>query len=432
MNYRITINLEAVKFSLLSLMFFLIIGVYWFLRPIKDGVFITMLGAEYLPYVKILSVLIIFPVIAFYGHIVDRFSRDKVFYIMTSVFGLLAIFFALMLNHPIYGVYSSEPSLIKAVIGISLSIYVKIFGSVMVAMFWSFVSDTTTPESAKNWYSLISIGGQLGNVLGPLFVGLFASYFGIVKLAFIAGVAMFMLFPIMFYFTKIVPKELLSGFHGKNENSVNHNKLGLFGGFKFLISNPYLMSIYATISIFEVVQAILDFRFKMLVGNVYTGDELVAFLGKFGALTGACAIFCLLWGKTLSKKITLKLALLILPVALIFLVTINLYTSLYVSMWVLVFARAINYALNQPSKEQLYITTSKEAKYKAKAWIEIFGTRTSEAFAQSVNMLKNSFGVYFMPVATGISLSLLSIWLLLTVFQSYKYEKSVKDNEFIC
>lgn len=424
---------EVRKFLLLSVIFACIVGTYWFLRPIKDGVFITMVGAQYLPYAKILSVLVIFPLITFYGKLVDIFSRDKVFYILSAFFGVLTLLFSYLIIHPKYGMYCPEKNTIQIFIGLSWCIFVKIFGSVMVALFWSFVADTTTPEAANRGYSVIVIGGQLGNILGPLSVGFFAAKYGVALLSFISAIVMFLLIPLMYYFIKTVPSCSLVGFEGNNKKQIINKKLGLLDGFKFLVFNPYLLSIYATISIFEVLQAIFDFRFKTLASLAYSGDNLIQYLGNFGAITGFVAIICVIFGtKRITRLFGLTTALLVLPVVLLLLVFFNTYSSLNVAMWVLILTRAVNYALNQPSKEQLYITTSKEAKYKAKAWIEIFGTRTSEALAQGVNIAKVSLGEYFLIFSTVLSLGLLGVWLVLAIFLGRKYQQAVDDNKFVC
>jgi ATP:ADP antiporter, AAA family len=424
---------ELKKFIYLSVIFAFIVGTYWFLRPIKDGVFITMLGAEYLPYAKILSVVVIIPLITFYGKLIDHFSRDRVFYILSFIFGLITLLFAYLIMHPNFGMYSTEKNLFKVVIGLSWCVYVKIFGSVMVALFWSFVADTTTPESAERGYSIVAIGGQVGNVIGPLIVGIFAENFGVAFLALFSSIVMFLFIPLMYFFVRTVSSCNLRGFQGENRQDIIRKNLGLFDGFKFLLSSPYLLSIYGIISIFEVVQAIFDYRFKTLAGLYYSGDQLVQYLGNFGAITGLVAVVCALLGtQRITKLFGITVALLVLPVSLFILVFFNAYSSLTIAMWALILTRAINYALNQPSKEQLYITTSKEAKYKAKAWIEIFGTRTSEAFAQGVNIAKVSLGQYFLIFSTLLSFGLLGVWLVLAVFLGRKYKKAVDSNKFIC
>jgi ATP:ADP antiporter, AAA family len=59
------------KFGILSLSFFFIIGFYWLLRPLKDGIFISFVGVECIPWVKILSVSILLPVVLLYSKLVN-------------------------------------------------------------------------------------------------------------------------------------------------------------------------------------------------------------------------------------------------------------------------------------------------------------------------------------------------------------------------
>jgi AAA family ATP:ADP antiporter len=50
---------EVDKYSLLSITFFFLIGCYWLLRPLKDGMFFTMVGGKYQPIAKMTSLVIV-------------------------------------------------------------------------------------------------------------------------------------------------------------------------------------------------------------------------------------------------------------------------------------------------------------------------------------------------------------------------------------
>ena len=52
---------ELKKFLRLGSIFTLMVGVYWTLRPLKDAVFIQLVGKLYLPYAKTVSVLALVP-----------------------------------------------------------------------------------------------------------------------------------------------------------------------------------------------------------------------------------------------------------------------------------------------------------------------------------------------------------------------------------
>ena len=46
---------EFERFSFLSLILLCIIGSYWLMKPLKDGIFISIVGRYYLPFVKMAS-----------------------------------------------------------------------------------------------------------------------------------------------------------------------------------------------------------------------------------------------------------------------------------------------------------------------------------------------------------------------------------------
>ena len=87
---------EVQKFGLLGLIFGLIIGTYWAIRPIKDGIFAAIVGVTYQPRAKFLSLAIIVPLVILYGKLVDRYPRQKVFYFLTFAYGVMALFFCIL------------------------------------------------------------------------------------------------------------------------------------------------------------------------------------------------------------------------------------------------------------------------------------------------------------------------------------------------
>ena len=109
--------------------------------------------------------------------------------------------------------------------------------------------------------------------------------------------------------------------------------------------------------------------------------------------------------------------------------------------WVVVTFKALNYALNQPSIKQLYIPTTKDARYKAQAWIEVFGGRGSKALGSGINALKLPLTTYFGPIggfsvfltlASTASLGLLGLWVFIAIYVSQKYDKAIKENTVVC
>jgi AAA family ATP:ADP antiporter len=115
--------------------------------------------------------------------------------------------------------------------------------------------------------------------------------------------------------------------------------------------------------------------------------------------------------------------------------------SLVIGFWIMVFSKAVNYALNQPTLKQLYIPTSKDTKYKAQAWIEMFGGRFSKASGSFINgfrkplvaSLGNIDGVTrFLMFSSVISFGLIGVWLLVAVYVAKTYDKAIKEKRIVC
>ncbi|MBI3258638.1 MAG: hypothetical protein HYZ54_04035, partial [Ignavibacteriae bacterium] len=82
---------EFKKFLRMGLIFALIIGVYWTLRPLKDAIFIHLVDRLHLPYAKTVSVLALLPLVMFYTKLLDRNSREKMLVILPAFYGVMTL-----------------------------------------------------------------------------------------------------------------------------------------------------------------------------------------------------------------------------------------------------------------------------------------------------------------------------------------------------
>lgn len=444
---------ELKKFILLGAIFGFTIGVYWLLRPIKDGVFCKMSGSSNIPLAKWLSLLIVFPLVMIYSKLVDKFPRHKVFYALCAIYGTLAFVFAFLLWNSSLGLNNVQafalPSgkmetrhalFLGRAIGWAWYVFIESFGSIMVALFWAFAADTSTPESAKKGYGIIAMGAQAGGILGPLVVANYAKQHGPVPMAFLAGFGIFAIALMIRYFMAVVPKEQLTGYQAKSETPTQkkHEKeeTGFMEGLKLMISQPYLLGIFAVISLYEVIVTIFDFQLKTMAdSSLSTAGELSAYLGEYGVWTNGLALLCLLLGiNSIGRKLGLTISLVMLPVLIAgFVGALWISPTLQVAFWVMVFSKAINYALNQPAKEQLYIPTTKDTKYKAKAWTEMFGSRSSKAAGSGINLLKKFMAPeMFATISSLSSFGLIGVWILCAIYLGKTHKKAISENKVVC
>lgn len=451
---------ESKKFGWLSLIFGLIIGIYWLLRPLKDSIFISVVGGNYIPYAKYLSLVVVFPLVIIYSKLVDMFPRQKMFYALCTIYGVAALIFAAIMYTPSLGLANTIASYDRWW-GWAWYVYVESFGSLIVALFWAFAADTTSPESAAKGYPLVAFGGQLGNIVGPFLLMLIGhlthmevgpegelskaaaqnSATVMVGMVIFAGVAVLSIIGLIYHFMKVIPKDQLAGFHAKNEHK--DEEPGFFEGLKLLVSSPYLLGIFAIITAYEVIVTVLDFNFKTTVEATFAGlHERTIYLSTYGMWVGIISLSSIVFQiNKIQQWLGLGASLALLPILIaVAVISFKAFPVIGVLFWIMVLSKAINYALTQPSMKQLYIPTSKNAKYKSQAFIEMYGSRGSKALGSSVNLLRKPFiekyGMalgfsYFVALCTYVSLGIIGVWFFITLYLGRTYKKAVDQKRII-
>lgn len=436
---------ELVKYVSLGVIFSLLIGIYWTLRPLKDSIFGSLVvgfgksgaGREtFLAWAKVVSMLVLFPVVGFYGKLVDKFkdNKYKFLYLLASFYGISMLVWAIFFASP-WGLQDTVPSYYR-VAGWLWYVFVESFGSLVIALFWAFVTDISTSESAKKGFSLIVMIGQLGGILMPRYLTKVPQMLGttVYPLVAICGVLVLLVVGLLMWFVANTPKNELEGTKVKKEDK-HEDEPGFLEGLKLMLSNGYLLGIFAVLSFFELITTIIDFNFKSLVFSQFAdANAATAYLGWYGSSVNLVAfIFLALGINNISRWLGIRTALALVPVCLgVSVWMFKLYPMVEVLAVLMIASKAINYALNGPALKQLYVPTSDDAKYKSQAWIETFGSRGAKAGASFINMNKTMFGTLYMSVCVYFSLGLVAAWFLIALYLGNSYVKAIKEDRLVC
>lgn len=440
---------ELRKFAYLGIIFAFVIGVYWTLRPMKDGIFGTLVIGKVnsavdksylLAWAKIVSVILLFPIVMLYGKAVEKFPRHHMFYFLGLIYSVLTALFGLYFYYSPYGLFNTEGNIYRYA-GWLWYVFVESYGSLMVALFWAFASDITTPDSAKRGFALAVMLGQLGAVVGPWGLtslptrGVFANEAPVVL---ICAILILMIIVGIKYFMSVMPKEQLVGFHGVNEEKLEkdeEHEPGFFEGLKLMLSYKYLLGIFGIIALFEILGTIIDFNFKSAVFAAFEpGPERSKYLGDYAGWVNLISFFCLLFGiNNIQRYFGVRFSLALMPFIIVAMVlTFLVYRNVAVLFWIMVLVKAINYALNSPTMKQLYIPTTKDVKYKSQAWIETFGSRSSKATASIFNIFAKKMGSSAGLFTAALSVILGGSWLLIALYLGTKYQKAVDEKKVVC
>ncbi len=437
---------EFKKYLRMGAIFALIIGVYWTLRPLKDAVFIQLVDKFQLPFAKTISVIALLPLVMLYTRLIEKTSKEKMLLILPTFYGLAILCFSALI--PIFQAAPTESSAISSkIIGYSWYLFVESFGSLVVALFWAFAADTTEPTSAKRGFPLVVALGQIGGIIFPYGIGGMPHRLNCKTdcLSMVClGILTLLIIPLTRSFLKATPKNLLTSFHGGNEKTeTKQQEPGFLEGLKLLLKNRYLLAIFSANFIYEVVVTIFDFNFKIAAGTKYTGVALSNYLSLYGSSVNIISLACLLLGiSNITRFLGVGVALAAMPIivglALVGFLSFDTLSFLFALM---VGSKAINYALNGPALKQLYIPTTPDVRFKAQAWIETFGSRTSKQAGSIFNMslapLQSAFGTllgrsYYLTLSGIICFPLLGAWLIVAIFLGRAFRKAIHNNKVIC
>lgn len=419
---------EMRKFSLLGGIFFLLIGAYWILRTQKDAVFDSLVGLSYQPKAKLLSWVVSIVLVLGYSKLVDSVGKRQLFIFLAAFFGALFLGVGACLAFAPFGFADSTQGPHR-LFGWFIYVVIESLGSLMVSLFWSFVTSTTSAASAKKGYPLIIAGSQSGALLGS-FCSWHSEWFGNALLFCLGAVALTLIAPMVFWYTRLVATH-------EATPAVAHydkHKTGIWEGLRILLTRPYVGAILIVSTLYEVVTTILEFEMKVSARALYTTREAFAsFNGMYGMYVNALALlFALLGTSFLMRRFGLRFCLILFP-----LITAVVVGGVYFvpTLGMLIVAcmatKGLGYALNNPAKEMMYIPTTPDIRFKAKSWIDQFGGKSFKAVGAGVN---NAFGYSLQALlsyGTGISFGLIVMWIVCAAYVGSRFKQLTEKGEII-
>lgn len=427
---------EIKKFVPLLILYALICFNYSLLKAAKDALVITgsSAGAGVVPFIKIWAILPMALLVTYlFTRLFNRFSQEKVFYIMISSFLGFFLFFALFLYpfrdviHP-HAFCDNLEAILPEGFGGMISMcrnwsftlfYVvsEIWGTaIMSVLFWTFANEIMTVKDAKRFYGILGVGANMSAIFagqiailvsGELFDLSFifgpdkwGQSLGLVTTIVVAtGLLTMALF--RWYNVQVLHRDI--NYRAEKEAKELQRKkmkMGMRKNFSYLAKSKYLLCIAVLVIGFNLAINMVEIIWKDQIRFAYPNpNEYQAYMGKVLKWIGFLSTFVALFisgnmirrmGWTFSALIT-PVALLITGVfffgillfkespALISLSAAIGFTPLALGLLFgtlqNIFSRACKYTLFDATKEIAFIPLSSESKFKGKAAIDGVGSR---------------------------------------------------------
>jgi AAA family ATP:ADP antiporter len=463
---------EIKKFLPLLILYALICFNYSLLKAAKDALVITAntSGAAVIPFIKTWAILPMALLVTYlFTRLFNRFSQEKVFYIMIGSFLSFFALFALVL-YPLRDVihphaFCTElegmcPKGFSGLIGMfrywSFTLFYvmsELWGTaIMSVLFWAFANEIMTVKDAKRFYGILGVGANVSAIFageiailvsGQLFDLSFlfgkdpwGQSLGLVTSVVITmGILSIALF--RWYNRRVIHRDpVMKEEHIRNTNERKKVKMGMRQNFAYLAKSKYLLCIAVMVIGFNLAINMVEIIWKHQIGLAYPKpNESFAYMGKVLKAIGFFSTFIALFisgsmirrmGWTFSALIT-PIALLITGVFFFGIILMNDHPTLNAWSAALgftplalgiffgslqnVFSRGFKYTLFDATKEIAFIPLSSESKFKGKAAIDGVGSRLGKTGGSIIH------GSLFMIFGSvSLSTPYVGVFLLLVVF----------------
>lgn len=422
---------ELKKFLYLSAGAFCLIGSFWPLKPLKESIFINMVGSSYMPMVKMVTVAGVFVFVLFYSFLVDLFSKQRLIYAFLAFYVAFGALFVYLFAHPVIGLANTAVSPSRY-IAWGFFLFVESYVTILMALYWSFVNDITTSSSAKKGYGMIVFGSQAGAlvfaVVGKYLISDPSQYVTRVPQLITISLSLFsVLGLIVWRLTCTLPPEMLVS---NSKDTKQKSSVGVLEGLWILLTRPYVAGMFSLMFFQEVIMSLMGIQQARLVeSTIVSAGARTNYYFDYSVILQVLSCSVALFGTSyIHRRIGTRLSLIIFPLTLLCCASLYLAVPhLYVVTLFMILIKALHYAFNQPVRETLYIPTSRNIKYKAKAWIDMIGMRSSKfAGAQLSSVI--GFSSYLVG-ATAVAL--LGAWTVMAGIVGTKNERAIRKNKTI-
>ncbi|MBI2344944.1 hypothetical protein HYV10_02625 [Candidatus Dependentiae bacterium] len=447
---------ERLKFLLLTLIFALVIGSYTIAKELKDSLFVSIVGKEYLPTAKFLVIFLLIPAALAYSRLVDVFRRYQLLAFYSALYGVILAVFTVFLGHSTIGLYNSEASSSR-IFGWLFYIIMEGYAPFVVSVFWAFLNSISSPEEAKNTYPMMVAGSKLGGIATAFLAWYLLGNadwlrrFGDLNhdvvshqiLMALVSVMLLVVPILLVVLVKKVPGKYLHGYEAvyrlekKQQSDEKTVKTSIFSGIRLLMESPYVLGIFGLVFFYETLNVLLNFqRIGMLKeASVSIAGFTAAMFWQRIQMHFWTMIISFLGVQFLFKKLEVRYCLLLVPLSVLFLLAFFVLTySAESILYVFIGLGAINHSLSYPLRETLYIPATKDMKFKAKAWIDTFGTKFSKGFGSLFANVANRVSVVsgWLIVVYGVFFGgLMVMWFIASWLLGKTYDKAIKNNEII-
>ena len=391
-------NGKKIAFTVVMFLYInLALTIFWILKPLKKSLFIglydgdqtfklgsiEMLGSSAELLAKGMNLLIAFMLVVFLTLVTRLAKRQRLTYCCMGLIIAMTFYFSLQINEP------SESTVWL------FYWFGDLYISLMLAAFFSFLHDTVDLRNAKRLYGFIVLGAVSGGAVGSTYFSGWSREMNnqqwlhtvigigvvICLLAFAAG-----------WMAKSIP-------HHEPKPSPNDVPKKKFNaaieGASLVFKSRYLIAIAGIVGFYEITSEMLDYQFTAMTERFVPKEDIGSHFGTVYAIGNIAALVIQLCFSIFAAgfpKYRIHWILLALPLAVAFSSLFFIIAPILLAASLLKISDStFAYSVNQTGRETLYNPLSRQEKYVARAFVEVFIQRTGKVAALLIAFLVPMF-----------------------------------------
>ncbi|HSE39217.1 MAG TPA: Npt1/Npt2 family nucleotide transporter [Acidobacteriota bacterium] len=422
------IRKEELPFSLLmGFYFFLVITSFWIIKPIKKSLFISyykglegfdlfgwhMLGSQAELLAKVLNMVVAAVAVTVFTILSRKYVRQQLTTIFSAFFIVCLFLYRMFLPHPTGGTVWT------------FYLFGDLYSTLMVPTFFAFLNDSVTGDQAKRLYGLVGFGGVAGGAVGATTVSTFVDKVSNENWMYIMiGVAV-VIIVIATAAARMIPSrpKVVESKPAKDKKEPN----AALEGAKLALRSPYLLAIVAIVGFYEMTSTIMDFQFSASVEHFVPEDRIGNHFSRVFSITNITAMIVQLFLTSfIMTRFGVGVALMVLPfTAMLGSAGFLLLPSLWTGSLLNTADNGFSYSINQSAKEALYVPTTKDEKYKAKAFIDMFVQRFAKSIAVGISLVLTTFFAEFSTIRwlSLVVMLILVAWIFAARYAGRKFDE---------
>ena len=391
-------NGKKIAFTVVMFLYInLALTIFWILKPLKKSLFIglydgdqtfklgsmEMLGSSAELLAKGMNLLIAFMLVVFLTLVTRLAKRQRLTYCCMGLIIAMTFYFSLQINEP------SESTVWL------FYWFGDLYISLMLAAFFSFLHDTVDLRNAKRLYGFIVLGAVSGGAVGSTyFRGWIEEMNNQQWLHTIIGIGVVIC--LLAFAAGWMAKSIPHHEPKPSPNDVPKKKFNAaIEGASLVFKSRYLIAIAGIVGFYEITSEVLDYQFTAMTERFVPKEEIGSRFGTVYAIGNIAALVVQLCFSVFAAgfpKYRIHWILLALPLAvalssLFFIIAPILLAASLLKISDSTFA----YSVNQTGRETLYNPLSRQEKYVARAFVEVFIQRTGKVAALLIAFLVPMF-----------------------------------------